>query len=204
MVLCPLSSEGSTYLVGSHGALLMHFDLRIIGCNRDAKPDERKNRVGQPVSPACVSTYGTVSGMEIQPHVQELVGTQARNEICFEPLRPQRLARDIEVSLEQGDRPTPFAFRNQLACGLMNYLHSDAAVSRRLMSVSTMYATAIASSSANDRKQVGIPAFERGQTVFPSNSRLIPVDASANNGSQPAANIAKRYLGISADAAIRP
>ena len=72
------------------------------------------------------------------------------------------------------------------------------------MSVSTTYATAIASSSANDMKQVGIPALERGQTLFPSNSRLVPVDASANNGSQPAANIAKRYLGVTAEIATRP
>ena len=60
--------------------------------NAYAIPDEREDRVGEPVQPPQVPNLVPVFKMQVHPDVKELVGAEAGNEIGFEPVRQQVLA----------------------------------------------------------------------------------------------------------------
>ena len=53
----------------------------MVAGHRDAKPDERQQGIWQPVDPAETPNTFTSVEIQVQPHVQKLIDTEARNEI---------------------------------------------------------------------------------------------------------------------------
>ena len=60
--------------------------------NADAIPDEREDRVREPVQPAQVPNPIPVFKMQVHPDVKEFVGAEAGPEIGFESACQQVLA----------------------------------------------------------------------------------------------------------------
>ena len=94
---------------GSFVVRILDFLDRQFGVtlgNADAIPDEWEDRVGEPVQPAQIPDLVPIFEMQVQPHVEKLVGAEPGDEIGFEAGRLEVPARDVVVPLEWGDAPT--------------------------------------------------------------------------------------------------
>ena len=67
--------------------VLLNQQVWMFPGQSDAKPDEREQRVRKPVHPAEAFVRVCVRECEIQPHVEEFIGTQARNVVGSERVR---------------------------------------------------------------------------------------------------------------------
>ena len=73
-------------LVPAH-LILFNQQTRMFPWQSNAKPDEGEQWVWQPVHPAEVFVRVCVRKCEIQPDVEELIGTQPRNVVRAERVR---------------------------------------------------------------------------------------------------------------------
>jgi hypothetical protein len=62
--------------------------------------------------------------LQIQPYIEELVGTEAGNVVRFELIRQEILPADIKVALEWGDPPAERPLRNECPAGTVGDAHS--------------------------------------------------------------------------------
>ena len=81
--------------------------------HRDAKPDERKDRIRQPIAPAQKLVDLAIASPEVQPHIKKFVEADARYVIGLEALRFECLSRDVIVAFERGNCPTALPLGNQ-------------------------------------------------------------------------------------------
>lgn len=116
------------------GEFILHFDALarfdveyafLVGRYSHSIPDERKQRVGQPVEPAEVCALATGPG-EIQPDIQKLVYAQSRDVIDFETTGFQKLPPDVVVPFKRHDVPAKRTFGNHFAARFMRDPESSA------------------------------------------------------------------------------
>ena len=66
---------------------LLHGQLGMSPRDCDSVPDERKQGVWKPVQPAQVLQASAVGQPEVEPHVEELVWAQTRDEVRSKAVR---------------------------------------------------------------------------------------------------------------------
>ena len=78
----------------------------MITRQRNPKPNEGKEGIGQPVHPAQILFFASVGKQEIHPYIEELVRTQARDEVRLENAVSQITAADVVISFDLSDAPS--------------------------------------------------------------------------------------------------
>ena len=107
---------------GSFVVRILDFLDRQFGVtlgNADAIPDEWEERVGEPVQPAQIPDLVPIFEMQVQPHVEKLIGAEPRDEVGFEAMGPKALARDVVIALERRDAPTHRSLSQRDSAGSM-------------------------------------------------------------------------------------
>ena len=77
----------------------------------NAKPNDGKKGIGEPVHPAQILFFASVGKQEIHPHIEEFVRTHSRDEVRFENAGFQITAADVVISLERSDTPSERSLR---------------------------------------------------------------------------------------------
>ena len=82
------------------------MNLRMSGWYGQAKPDEWKEWVGQPVHPAQIAAFLAAIRLKVEPDVEKLVGANARYEIDFESFGLDVFAPNIIVAFKWSYAPS--------------------------------------------------------------------------------------------------
>ena len=81
----------------------LHPHVGVIPRQRHPPPNEGQERVRQPIEPAQILRGLPTLELQVQPHVQELVGAQPGHAVHLEGVRTEVLPPNVEVALERRD-----------------------------------------------------------------------------------------------------
>ena len=96
-------------------------ESRVRPRQANPEPNEREQRIGEPIQPTEILLSIPFIDDEIHPDVEELVRADARDEVWLEPVCAQILLRDVVVALEWCDASSERPLSEEQTGGPVGY-----------------------------------------------------------------------------------